>query len=174
MSLQIINRERNRELLENTPYIPFLDLAIIARYIVKDTPEGMQCFIIQKGNCNIIGISEEHLLDQMKLALQNMDSNYSYEEFFDLNILRSGQIHGAVAMASLPVLKKIYKDEGEFYLFPSSQEEVIVLPVKETCGMDETSMGQMVKTINAENVEPEIWLSDHVYFFDGENLSIRV
>lgn len=67
---RLISRSRNRRLLEQMPYIPFLDLAVTFHVVVGITDQCVKTFKIDKKLQEGWGISVEQLL---KLAKQNTE-----------------------------------------------------------------------------------------------------
>ena len=56
------------------------------------------------------------------------------------------------------------KDGSETATVASNEPKI--LPVKEDCAVED--LRNMVRNVNAEQVEPEERLSDNVYYFDRE------
>lgn len=64
----LLNRKRNEELLRSIPYTPIHDMAIIYRYLVEETENGVCTRIISNKMLGEFGIDKETLLS---LAIEN-------------------------------------------------------------------------------------------------------
>ncbi len=74
--------------------------------------------------------------------------------------------YGASVIAYTDVLKQFAEKNGDFYVFPSSIHELMLLPAHG--GENPEYFKQMVCEINANEVSPEERLSDNVYLFSKE------
>ncbi|MBD5465084.1 MAG: hypothetical protein HDR22_04605 [Lachnospiraceae bacterium] len=61
---KLIHKERNRELLEDVPYIPYLDLAIVFYCIVFRQEYGNATILIHKEHMELWNVTEEELYEQ--------------------------------------------------------------------------------------------------------------
>ena len=78
--------------------------------------------------------------------------------------------NGAGAMFCDALLEKIQtKLDCDFYLLPSSIHEVIIVP--DEGGFDRSELDEMVKTINATEVNPDDRLADHVFYYSDGKLA---
>lgn len=59
---------------------------------------------------------------------------------------------------------------GGFYIIPSSIHELLLMP--DTKRINEEMVRKTIFQINREHVEPEERLSDSLYHYDGQKLSI--
>lgn len=74
-------------------------------------------------------------------------------------------------MAYEGLLTRIYeKLGGGFYIIPSSIHELLLMP--DTKRINEEMVRKTIFQINREHVEPEERLSDSLYHYDGQKLSI--
>ena len=63
------------------------------------------------------------------------------------------------------VLRALADDLGEnFYILPSSVHEILLLP--DSGAEDARYLREMIREVNATQVEPEEVLSDNLYYFD--------
>ena len=76
--------------------------------------------------------------------------------------------YGASAIMNLHVLKKLDEEVGngshKFFVLPSSIHEMILIPYDEKYELDDLS--EMVRWVNATEVEEEEQLSDKAYILD--------
>jgi hypothetical protein len=56
---------------------------------------------------------------------------------------------------------------SEFYMFPSSRHEVIIVPAGQGMDMEENEMVDMVRAVNSKEVAPEDRLSDNAYYYNN-------
>ena len=78
--------------------------------------------------------------------------------------------NGAGAMFCGELLKKIQtKLDSDYFLLPSSIHEVIIVP--DEGGYDRSELDEMVKTINATEVNPNDRLADHAFYYSSGRLA---
>ena len=80
----------------------------------------------------------------------------------------NGQL-GAGIMAVPCMLEEIREKIGDFYLLPSSKNEIICVP-DQIERPDIKSLKKIVKAVNAESVSEEDLLSEGVWYVDSEGL----
>ncbi len=185
---KLVNRERNRELLQDVPYVPFLDLAVVFCYLLRDTSSGSATVLIRQKHMELWQVTTE---DLFHLAKENSPRLLSYE-LEDMNALmkkicgedtmESGQmfvlsnrqrLFGASCILDESLMERIAKDQHSgFYVLPSSIHEVILLPRPEPDTSE--ALSRMVQEINATHLSSEEVLSDHVYYYDFEQKKLCV
>ena len=76
--------------------------------------------------------------------------------------------YGASILCHREVLKEVAAEFGEgFYILPSSVHEVIIVPESLVSSEDSRiRLSDMVKTVNANEVSPGDFLSNHLYHYD--------
>lgn len=182
---RLVNKNANEELLKTIPHRTFLDLAII--YVTQITDEASAK--ITNGLMNTWNVNEETLYE---LAMENTPKLHPvsirsmFEMMLDLmNLTKEEALmmgipdnetrivvtneytsYGAITILYPNVAEEIYAKHGKFAILPSSIHEVIVIPMNN--GMDEEDLTQMVQEVNAQCVNIDEVLSDHVYIYDGE------
>ena len=78
--------------------------------------------------------------------------------------------NGAGAMFCGELLEKIQtKLDSDYFLLPSSIHEVIIVP--DEGGYDRSELDEMVKTINATEVNPNDRLADHAFYYSSGRLA---
>lgn len=185
----------NEEYLKDKVYDIFLDLAIVYRVKTRQVENEVGSFVLTKGNIGAFKINSSELCSlavknipemeaiplatviakqlgiptEIFLALCGMDDT----ALSDMIMVRSDEVYGANVILNEGNLKELAKKYGAFYIMPSSINEVIIIPKYRL--PEEVSVSQlerMVQEANADAVEPEERLSDSVYFFDGNKLTI--
>ncbi len=182
---RLISRERNKELLKEVPYIPFLDMAITFHLVVSVNKNYVQSLKISKELQKKWNITVEQLL---KVAKRNTEKMFPAEvrglrEFIREYLLSQGEeltnvekvdmiivtnelgINGAVTILYEGIIEELAKRyETDLYVIPSSVHEMIVVPVKEDPENELYDMLRfIVKDINERYVAEEEILSNRVY-----------
>ena len=192
LAVKLIHRASNRELLEQIPFRPFLDLAIVC-FLYLGIREGRQMTVLVScAHLNLWDLSQEDLL---RIALQNTPklfpfrlcsvkeameemlstltdsadiqalphSSWDGPEFLYLLTNRQG-LDGAAAMLYPSVLRDFSNREGkDLIIFPSSVHEVLLLPVSDPA--QGAHLSSMVREINHAQVPREERLSNQVYLY---------
>lgn len=191
--LQLVNTEKNRELLKTCPSRPFLDLSIIYKamiYIGEDKTEGMR---VDYQMAEELGMDEEALyqaalqntrrlipfrivsLKTLLDELRKMEGEALEPEEIGVPmyvLTNDIRIGGAAALLYKEMLDRLALMLGsDLYIFPSSLHEVIAVPAYN--GML-GGLKQMVFEINRTEVFPEDWLSDQVYRYNREERTVTV
>lgn len=196
---KLVHRGRNRQLLRQIPYVLHLDLAIIFYVLVDvDEPgEQMATMLISNEHMRWWKVSAEDIYQRAVVNTEKLlpyefcamcvliDEMLGYQDVDDAawrelreqesmyiltNRIRN---FGAAAMLYPGRLEMIgvYLKEN-YYILPSSVHELIVIP--ESKALPREEMGCIVKEVNETQVQPEEFLSDHVYYYDREQKKIAI
>ena len=180
---ELIHRGKNEKLLNDIPYVPWMDLAIVVFVLLEVSPYGTATVLVRKEHLEIWGLTEAQLFDEAKkntpillpyqfcpmrkllreICPYAVDEGEEEEESLYVlsNKLRS---FGAASMLYEGILEKVGQKLGEnYYILPSSIHEVIVVP--ESKSPVKQDLEEMVREINETQVEEEEVLSDRVYYF---------
>lgn len=180
---KLIHRGKNEKLLNDIPYVPWMDLAIVVFVLLEVSPYGTATVLVRKEHLEIWGLTEAQLFDEAKkntpillpyqfctmrkllreICPYAVDEGEEEEESLYVlsNKLRS---FGAASMLYDGILEKVGQKLGEnYYILPSSIHEVIVVP--EGKSPVKQDLEEMVREINETQVEEEEVLSDRVYYF---------
>ena len=185
---KLINTEKNRELLRDVPYIPFLDLSIVFQCLVSEERFGNASILIHNVHLQLWKVNARELYE---CALKNTpllqgyelaDMNTVLEEMKELGGIDDEEIEdmqqevpmyvlsnkSRINGASCILYKDILKDfamvvDKDLYVLPSSIHEVILLPSDGT--QESEQLKEMVREINQSQVEKEEVLSDSVYYY---------
>lgn len=180
---KLIHRGKNEKLLNDIPYVPWMDLAIVVFVLLEVSPYGTATVLVRKEHLEIWGLTEAQLFDEAKkntpillpyqfcpmrkllreICPYAVDEGEEEEESLYVlsNKLRS---FGAASMLYEGMLEKVGQKLGEnYYILPSSIHEVIVVP--ESKSPVKQDLEEMVREINETQVEEEEVLSDRVYYF---------
>ena len=187
---RVINQEKNHQLLREIPWRPFLNLAVVYYYLLEQEELGAASILIRKEHLQRWGREEEEL---HKTAVHNMKILQPYQflsmtemiysmtgseeilrERIPLYVLTNRErYYGAVWMTDPAVLWEIGERLGQdYYVLPSSIHECMVVPAQIQPG--EEILKEMVREINATQVEPEEVLEDTIYYYNREKEMIQL
>lgn len=195
ITMNVVNKERNKELLEKIPHKTWKDLAIIYKVILDETDEGTATVTITNKHLEMWNIDAEdlhrrailnkstisptkiipmmQLLNQMmmqEMGISEMEEGEleEMEDNLPMYVLTNKKkSYGAAAMFDKDALKNLAnKLESNLYILPSSVHEIICIPEEE--GMDPLYIREMVKEVNMTSVSEEEYLSDNIYYYDRE------
>ena len=187
----VISTIGNEKYLEDLAYSKTkTDLAII--YQLEFVSElGFQCIKIRKEAMKVYGITlttlkntafknlKEHVsfmnMAQVIASIIGIPEDEPMEQIPMWVLSNDTKQYGAAAIFLPSAMKEVTEQlkTNKLYILPSSIHEVIVLNAEspDTNGKTEELL-QMVKEVNATTVSPKDKLSDHVYYYDGKNLTI--
>lgn len=193
---RLVNMDKNKELLEDIPYLPFLDLAITFHCLVRNSKEHMESVRITKTLLKLWGINTKTLTERAKANTPHLfpiKINTMDEIILGFLGEAASVIDGVRAQKSLMQMYVItntlgingascllYEDavqhlgdmlKGDLYILPSSIHEIIA--VKDDGVIEKHELANMVKEVNITQVAEEDYLSDSVYFYCRESRSIK-
>ncbi len=193
---RLINREKNRLLLERIPHIEFLDLCICFYYAYSDDALGSGSILIHNNHMEAWGCStadllrlaerntprifpwELHSMEEiiLELAGEKMageDEQCLFPEMGMRVLSNLQRVQGAACLLYPGLLSTLSeKWRSSFFLLPSSIHEVILLEEK---GLEDVKfLRDMVREVNTAQVEPEEVLSDNLYYFDRSEGRVRI
>lgn len=186
---RLINTEMNKELLQTLPHREFLDLSII--YYIYATDDSTMNITNQ--HIEYWGVDEEQLYDCAKVNVGKAESVFKsmsdmIAEILELDVNESTKERkktqadamfvltnrrrylGSIYLTDEDVMKRIKEKIGNFVIIPSCIHELIILPQKDFSNYYQ--LAQMVKNMNASEVEKQDVLSNHVYLYRGDGVEI--
>jgi len=193
--MRLINREKNKELLETLPYQAFLDLALVYYYSVPIPGDVMGTLVITKEHLELLQITEDELHQAAKSnceRYQPVRVRCMEDLLYDLGRKIGVEVQGAKTCQPLlfvmtnikglfGAVSLVFEEELEyfsrrvgksFYVLPSSVHEVILVPeCKEFC---KEYFAAMVREINETQVDATEVLSDNIYFYDKDKKTLEV
>lgn len=192
---KLINTKANRELLEQVPNMPYLDLSIVFYLFLDEDGDGQYTALIHNSHKDIWGVSTDALYQQARENTQRdfpasirsmnqviqelsgcLDIEWEEEEgmkppFYILSN-RCG-INGAGALLYEHVLAEFAEMEhSNIIILPSSLHEVLLLPADDD--MDFQALHELVSNINLTEVPDEDRLSDHVYLYNYDTKKLCI
>lgn len=186
---RLVSQKRNKKLLQECPFVPFLDLAITFHVVCRHTEKGIETMNVtnrlmdywQVGTRELMPLAEINTprlfpvqtesLEKMLTRFLTMGEVPDDEEepvLSPLLILTNTKgTYGASVIVYPDLMKKLAeKYNTSFYLIPSSVHEVLLMP--ENSEEELSDISQMVNHVNSKHVREEDILSDHAYFYDRE------
>ena len=168
--LRLVNYERNQETLANCPYIPFHDMAITFRYLVKMDEAGIASALIDYDSMekNTIRLFPPFLMRLDEFLRTRFPQEHVYPEEPEVYILSNRQfIYGATMLLYKDVVASFAEQMGKsVYIVPSSVNELLL------CLTDAKKEKEMLENtlreVNEFVVPDTEFLSDAVYFYDKE------
>ena len=164
ISIRLMNIENNKELLEKIVWKPFLNLAMVPYqeldddtigYISKNRPQAELLFETGLKELSRQGMIFFKIGDSAPLqAVTNWE-----------------RIFGAALMINKENLDLIHESfAGNFWILPSSVHEFMILPDEDNINAE--GLLNIVTEINSEIVSDDDKLSDSVYYYDGEKITV--
>lgn len=192
LSVRLINKALNEDRLKETVHVEYMDLAVVFLYLLDHKSLGMGTILIQNTHLMMWNITKDELvkqalenvpkllprrllrLDKMLLEmLKEKDEAKHFEESLQANdmamyvMTNERKTDGAATLLYPDSLTDAAKMlGGDFFVIPSSIHEVILVLAKDT-GLQKKELNDMVKQVNATQLDPTEILSDHVYFYDS-------
>lgn len=175
---RLVSRAKNEELLEQIPWLPWLDLALVFYLRVPEHILKGATALIHTSHMEYWGLT---LGELYRTAAENMRSlpvmlkpMEELLEEYGFEALNSGMYvlstekkeFGAAVILSSAVQKMCYERFGEdYYILPSSIHELILLPV--SLPENAKELERLVGEVNDCCVSEEDYLSGHVYRYSA-------
>ena len=186
ITLNVVNTKMNKQLLENTPHFEILggELSAIPRWQISDEAS----FIVKNSLISELGLTPEEVL---QIGQQNINNQeFKIHSMSDLlkGILgeevpsmegpkmlvatTENKLHGANILLSEEGLKQIYEQFGEqrYAVILSSIHEIIAFGIDES--INPSDIKSLIHEVNTTTVEAEERLSDELFMYDGNKLSM--
>ena len=172
---QLINTEKNKTLLLDTPHREYLDLSIIYRYAVNLSDNDIATAMINYSLMDEFKLTEKELYEaaykntikilKPKVTSPGLPGFYMITN--DLNIF------GANGILYKDIVAKEAKKLGtDIYLIPSSMHEFLIQPVSDT--LKPKDLKEVIKDANENVIDPEDYLSDSLYIYRLETDTVEV
>lgn len=175
LSLKLINREKNKEIMKLCPYKEYLDFILIVNIninvfnsvgAVKVTNDILKAW--NKSFEDIFEIALNSTIPVVKSMVELFGFSEEDVNDFIYVITNKDSYFGSAAMLfnnNEPLIKIADKFNSDLYVFPCSVHEVIVIPIVDD-NID--YLYSMVKNINNTVINDKDYLSDNVYKYDKE------
>lgn len=195
----LVNAERNTELLATVPHIDLLDLAYIFKVMVSNEDDATATITITDKLADEWGKSADELMEVAKYNQEKLYGGLKIENITDMLYEMQGKAIGMsrdefvemlggelplVVVTNQKMLNggycafdkrvlKTYSEIGDVAILPSSIHEGIIIPY-EIAGMNLDDLVGMPMAVNATEVAPEEVLSDNVYVYHHDTDEITI
>lgn len=179
--LRLINTERNKDFIQGKPHFEVEDLTAVFTYrIDSPAPGTIAETVITEDLCDMWGIPSGMLrayanknIKDASYLLEDIAKSAGFPVSLGVYVLTNIEnVHGAYEMLNPIALEAVREKIGDFYILPSSINELIIVPKNK--GDKFESLREIVRTINAEEVKPEEQLSDSIYEYDSIQKEVRI
>ncbi len=181
---RVVNQKRNEALLQDIPYIPFLDLAICFYYAFYSEEMGDGMIMIHNSHMDMWNTNHQQLFElarentkrlfppmviMLDTIMKEMDRDMEdacLQEIPEIYVLTNHQkCQGAVTLLDAELLETMGKKlKGNYYIIPSSIHEVILL--KDSGHEDGAALHDMIADTNSSQLLEEDILSDYPYYYN--------
>lgn len=184
---RMCNSERNKAMLKDsiTLYYPELeDIALYAVYPVAETTRGFGYVRLTPEMMKEMHVSNSVMVELKERMIQNtanlitvrplreVIAELSGGEFTEDSPFIVARDDKTMASAFVkPIMKQFKKN---VYVIPSSTAELLFIYEDEVNGHDESYMKHMIREINENVVEDELFLSNNLFKYDAESEKISV
>lgn len=190
---KLIHFEENQEMLQQVPYVKYLDLAIVFQIVVSSNTDELASILIRNQNMDLWKVSVDELYrdalentpKQMPYNMKSLESILPPEMMGTLGLegtdpicplyilTNEKNINGASTILYPGLIRHIAERfESNLILLPSSIHEWLILPVKDRDEIQ--NFDDMVQEVNRTQLKTEEILSDHAYLYDRETDEIDV
>lgn len=177
---KLVNAEKNRELLKEVPHLPMMDLAILFYWLVPVNEEEKGMVLIRNAHMDywklplsvLYQCASENTCRLCPPVFGSLsDFVETIQEGDPLYLLSNDTgSNGASVLLYPGILKKIWQElGGAYYLLPSSVHEFLIVPEGEL--VDPEQLKKTVYEVNRTEIREEEFLSDGIYYFDGDNIT---
>ena len=181
---RLISREKNAQLLEKVPWLPWLDLAIVFHFQIPEDVVERATALIYTAHMEYWGVTCEELcraaaknMAGLSVFLEPMETFLGEAGFCPLNsgmyiLSNRSREYGAAVIVDPKVQRMCFQELGEnYYVIPSSVHELLLLPESLSTGRDD--LDRLIGEVNESCVSPEEYLSGHAYYYSAETGEIK-
>lgn len=189
---KLVNTEKNRELLEHIPHVPFHDLSIVFEYLVPQGGLNSISILIRNEYMNAWNAYTEELyrtasintpllrkyeLKSMGEVLCELEDMMDFGEPCDIvpmYVLRNESKVLGAACILYPYLLSDFAAacRSDLFIIPSSIHETLILPYADPSESGEIKA--MIRDINRTQVTAEEVLSDNLYIYEQSTDELRM
>lgn len=191
---KLVNAEKNREMLADTPYIPYNDLVIIFYVVMAKSEGGVASILIKDSHMKMWGTDAQTMYslamkntqrifrgsiqpmgsvvaEIMERELDAEDSNEFYDMAVDTENMMSmyvasnyERLNGASVLLYPNLLRDFAERIGADFYILPSSIHELIF-LSESAGIGSESLKMLVQEVNATEVEDDEILSDNIYFY---------
>lgn len=194
IAYRLISRSSNEALLQDIPWIPFLDLAVVFFLHLGSDTNNQVSALIHNHQADLWDLSAdelfliasentprlfpahienlEHVIAQIRPQASLPADGPSFVPALYLLTNHAG-VHGASCILYENVLKDFADHmESDILILPSSIHEVLLIAYTNAPNCE--VIRHMIHTVNREEVAPEEILSDELYIYSRSEHTIRI
>lgn len=199
IAFKLINRDKNKELLEDVPHRELEDLAVVYYLYLGHDENGQLTALIHNHHMESWGVTEDILYmlayentpqifpmnlqsiekvlggftEEIISGLDDEAKEYLKENKLMYVLTNDTGVFGAAVVLYKDALQQAAEVVGgDFIILPSSCHEVLLIPYDDE--IDPEEMRCMVQCINEMEVPPEDVLSDSIYCYRSETGQIEM
>ncbi len=165
--LRVSSIKKNAAFLKNVPYIAVEDLALTFHILVGQDEQDVASTIVTHQMLKDYGVCIETLYKDTVQSSMTLFPARFIDMCLMTVITNDKGINGAASLFYPGVMDKIGSEIGNYYIFPSSIHEVLVVQDAGNGNPDE--LRQIVESVNREVVATEEQLSNELYYYDAKN-----
>lgn len=192
---KLVNKDRNKDLLKDVPYVDYLDLAIVFLCLFEQKENETATILLHNSHLKLWNVTVDdlweaasantprllpHVVRPMGEVLEEMMGIPMDDELMEvmqlqrLYIVSNGpKVNGATTMLYPDMLSEFAKCvQSDFFILPSSIHELILFPAMDKS--DYAGLMELVQQVNATEVAPEDILSDHPYYYNRKTGEITL
>lgn len=194
--MTLVNKEQNKEMLENVPHRDFQDLAVIYRWVMEVNQRGIASSIVTNKNMETVGMTEQDLFqyaveNTMRLLpakitpMTEVIKGMFSSEWTEMGITNRllGEIESEPRQSMYVLTNEVETNGATCMLYENNLHEIAekigsdlyILPSSiHECILVSVEMGepddlaQMVSDINMDYVDIADRLSNNVYHYDKD------
>ena len=191
---KLVNAEKNREMLDDTPYIPYHDFAIIFYAVVAKSEGGVASILVKDFHMKMWGTDtqtmyslamentqrifrgsiqpmESVVAEIMERKMDAEDSNKFYDMAVDTEDMMSmyvasnyEKLNGASVLLYPNLLRDFAERIGADFYILPSSIHEVIF-LSESAGIGSESLKMLVQEVNVTQVDADETLSDNVYLY---------
>jgi hypothetical protein len=184
---RLVSYEKNRELLKDTPYVPYADLAITFRWVAKNDERIIATSVISNQDMERWNVAPEEIYN---IAIENTKRLFPYQMNSVIDMLTSHDrvfpaeayplyvltnkffLNGATSIIFPEVLDECTElAGGDIYIIPSSVHEVLFVLASET---DSSELREMLITVSDSAITESEYLSDKIYYYSKKEKILKI
>jgi len=186
---KLINRDKNKGMLNSIPHLPYMDLEIVFYVLIESSDNGSAIVPITNSLLDVWNVDEDTVfraaeenskrvlppvLTPMHQVLDKLDNGTRHDESGMYVLSNEYGNYGASCILYDGVLRQIGNKFGEnYYIIPSSVHEVIVIPCSKAPD-DSIDLMSIISEVNECIVDDEEFLSNNLYYYDRSTDEVSI
>ena len=186
LTVDMVNTQRNAEMLKDVPHKEYEDISMVYRIQVMEREEGVGSILVTNKLLERCGIDPEQLhndalenahvirparmqtlfqaLGSLGDEIDGMPSEAAPQMYV---VSTEDMVKGAAAIFYPGMMDACTRSiRQDYFIIPSSVHEVLLVP--DNTGVTAAELQDMVRSVNSIEVAREEQLSDHVYHYDSK------